>query len=236
MPSCHSTNDIAADWIGKNKAKHGDLFITDHQTRGRGQRGNTWETQSGKNLTFSLVLQVPFIKPKDNFLLTILCSLSLYDALECFFSTGIYIKWPNDIYYYDQKINGLLIENFVKGNAIDFCIAGIGLNVNQLHFNVPNATSMAAIAGQSFDLYEVLQTLLLCFEKRYFDMQTGNRTTIRHEYCQRLYRLDQPHLFMTSENDSFTGIIRSVNDTGYLMVEVNGKIRPFDLKEISFVM
>lgn len=236
MPTCHSTNDIAAEWIGKNKAKHGDLFITDYQTRGRGQRGNTWETQPGKNLTFSVVLQVPFIKPKDNFLLTVLCSLSLYDALESFLHTGIYIKWPNDMYRYDEKITGLLIENFVKGNCIDFCIAGIGINVNQLHFDIPHATSMAAAAGQDFDLYEVLQTLLLCFEKRYFSLQNGKNQELKDEYCQKLYRLDQPHQFKNTDNELFTGVIRSVNETGYLMVEVKGKIKPFDLKEISFII
>ncbi|MCC5929287.1 MAG: biotin--[acetyl-CoA-carboxylase] ligase [Cyclobacteriaceae bacterium] len=236
MPSCHSTNDIAAEWIGKNKAKHGDLFITDYQTNGRGQRGNTWETQPDRNLTFSIVLQVPFIKPKENFLLTVLCSLSLYDTLVSYLNTGIYIKWPNDMYYYDEKITGLLIENFVKGNVIDFCIAGIGLNVNQLYFNTPRATSMAAVAGQTFELNEVLQTLLLCFEKRYNALQQGNKKELKLEYCQKLYRLDQAHSFKSTENELFTGIIRSVNDTGYLMVEVNGKIRPFDLKEISFVI
>src|SRR5690349_7854438 len=159
MPECHSTNDEASRLIeSSSHVVEGTVVITDSQTSGRGQRGNTWITEPGKNLTFSLLMKPTFLNAQDQFLLNKAFSLGLYDYLNATLQATVKIKWPNDMVVNDKKICGILIENQIQGQNIQNSIVGIGLNVNQENFSIPTATSMKVL-GKDFTLENVLHEL-----------------------------------------------------------------------------
>ena len=147
LPSCHSTNDIASEMLNANTAYDGMVVVADHQTQGRGQRGNVWVAEAGQNLTFSLVYKPHFLKPELQFLLNIITSLGIKDVLQQFLLQGIAIKWPNDIYIQGKKVAGVLIESAIKGRQLQHAVIGVGLNVNQTTFSVPTATSLHLMLG-----------------------------------------------------------------------------------------
>ena len=112
------------------------LVTAEFQTAGRGQIGNSWESESGENLLFSLLIHPQNIKASQQFLISQISALSAKEALEAF-TDGLSVKWPNDIYWHDKKIGGMLIENDLSGHTITNCIIGIGLNINQEKFHSP---------------------------------------------------------------------------------------------------
>src|SRR5688572_32157531 len=161
MPECHSTNDEASQLIeSSDNVVEGTVVITNDQTSGRGQRGNTWISEPGKNLTFSLVMKPAFLSAQDQFLLNKAFSLGLYDYLHITLKATVKIKWPNDMLANDKKICGILIENQIQGQNIQHSVVGIGLNVNQENFSMPTATSMKVFERKEFLLENVLEELL----------------------------------------------------------------------------
>ncbi len=139
---------------------HGAVFVTDDQTAGRGQRGNSWEAAPNQNLTFSVLLRPRSIVPVEAFAISMLTSLSIADALEPHLpGRRVMIKWPNDIYVDDLKLCGILIENAFYGSTIGTSIIGIGINVNQTEFlsDAPNPVSMAKLSGATFSLPQLLE-------------------------------------------------------------------------------
>ncbi len=234
MPSCHSTNDIAADLIAKNEDCDGMLVVTGNQVKGRGQRGNSWDSAPNLNLTFSMILETPFLQASENFLLTIITSVALNDLLiECL-DENVSIKWPNDLYHYDRKIAGMLIENYIKQDIIQKTIIGVGLNVNQKLFPIPTATSMFIATGVNYDLHELLERFLLNFESRFLELQNGERKWLRNHYLQRLYRLNVTAKYRAGLEE-FEGIIRGIDEIGRLKVQRGSSMQVFDLKDIQFV-
>ena len=209
-----STNDEACG----TQYKQGDIIVAESQTAGRGQRGHTWESGKGQNLTLS--------------------ALAVADTLASY-TIKTKIKWTNDIYVGDKKIAGILIEHKLQGNAIGRTIAGIGLNVNQTQFSadLPNPTSMATEQGIEFDRDEVLERLQERIMKRYGQLQNGERETLQSDYHTMLYRLDAPYRYALANGDTFIGTIRGVEPTGALKVEdENGKIGCYLFKEIEFLL
>lgn len=232
------------------------------QTSGRGQRGNSWSSAAGENLTFSVVLKFPSgvaaggqepIQAYDQFVLSEITSLSLVDLLA---EHGIQanIKWPNDIYVGEKKICGALIENSLRGEWISHSIIGIGLNVNQRNFDVslPNPTSMvlclhdhdASEAGETigplpdFDLHALLDQFMEIFKgylSRYCHIR-GGYGSLRRMYLSHLWRKDEPSKLIENGRQ-FTGIIRGLSDIGHLLLEMpDGSINEFSYKEISYVI
>lgn len=229
-----STNDEACGL----QYKQGDIIVAESQTAGRGQRGHTWESGKGQNLTLSAVLEPTFLPPTEQFLLSEVIALAVADTLASY-SIKTKIKWTNDIYVGDKKIAGILIEHKLQGNAIGRTIAGIGLNVNQTQFSadLPNPTSMATEQGIEFDRDEVLGRLQECIMKRYGQLQNGERATLQSNYHTILYRLDEGHRYALANGDTFIGTIRGVEPTGALKVEdENGKIGCYLFKEIEFLL
>ena len=129
-----------ADLLKKKKLLKGTIVYTNYQSAGQGQSGNKWESEDGKNLLISIVLFPSFIKPADQFHISMTISLGICDFLKRYIP-GCSIKWPNDIYVNNDKIAGILIENFILGNKIENTIAGIGLNINQDKFSGDAAKS-----------------------------------------------------------------------------------------------
>jgi len=237
LPTCHSTNDIAASLIREGEVWEGIIVITSDQTRGRGQRGNQWEAEAGKNLTFSVILKPTFVTANDQFQLNIAISLGIHDFLSVHFpKEAIKIKWPNDIYHKDRKLGGVLIENALKKYDIETSVVGIGLNVNQTAFANEKAVSMKMASGQSqdYNLEELLATLAESMERNYLLLKNGRQATMKELYLQNLYRYQTPHRFR--QNDQiFEGQIEDVDAFGRLVVLTNGSLRHFSLKEIEFI-
>ena len=161
------------------------------QTAGIGQRGNHWEAEPGKNLTFSLVLHPTFLPAERQFKLTEALSLALVDFLSFFnFHFSVHIKWPNDIYVDGKKICGTLVSTRLQGSQIGSAVCGIGLNVNQVDFPdwVPNPASFALLTGEEYELEPLLEKLLAYMEKRYNELKAG--VDLEPENLEHLLNLD----------------------------------------------
>jgi birA, biotin-[acetyl-CoA-carboxylase] ligase region len=233
VPECHSTNTLAIELSQKATVVEGTVVITHHQTKGRGQRGNGWETAAGMNLTFSLLLHPSFLDVAHQFFLTKVISLALIDFLTDVLRKECLIKWPNDIMVEEKKICGILIENNLSSNRISQSVVGIGLNVNQTSFQISTATSMALASSHSFNLNTQLSLLLEKIEGRYLQLRAGKFQELKEAYHQNLYWRGEIHQFET-RGEIFSGEIKGVDDLGKLIVH-NGSDRVFDLKEIRFV-
>lgn len=234
MPSCHSTNDVASDLLKKQEIEEGTIVITNHQTSGRGQQGNHWEADAGKNITFSLVLKPKALFVVDHFVLNVIISLGVADLVQNILSIGVKVKWPNDVYCNGGKICGILIKNTVKGQVLENSIVGIGLNVNQQHFSYSRATSLSLLSGNTtYDLSQILESLILSIEKRYFQWK-NDVESLWDDYFMNMYWYEEVRTYK-ADGEYFTGIIKGVTKTGRLIVEQENEIRMFDFKTIEFV-
>lgn len=231
LPSCHSTNTYANDYVKENKIVYGWTVYTFDQTKGRGQQGNVWESEANKNLTFSMVFKPEFLNPQDQFQLNMAVSLAIVHFLS---DLGLKaeIKWPNDIFVNDRKIAGILIENQLRGKLFKAAIVGIGLNVNQQLFKTQGATSIFLQNGKEFDLVQSLgyiQTILFSYVER---LRTDIEW-IKKEYHSKLYLRNKPSVFKFG-NDSFVGSIKGVDESGLLQIQTENGLLSFGLKEIKF--
>ncbi len=232
LTTCHSTNEEAYDRIGKEDIPDGMVIITNDQTRGRGQMGNSWESAPGENLTFSLILRPTFLSVNEQFRLTMAISLGILDVLKNY-GPGFSVKWPNDIYYDDRKISGILIQNTLKGRQLDYSIVGIGLNVNQQRFINPTATSLGSIAGKQQDLQIIFETLISQLEARYLLLKNDFTPRLKKEYLQSMYQFGEDHLYKS--NEIFSGRIVDVRSSGELVIETSKGERDFRFKEVEFL-
>jgi len=232
LPSCHSTNDIAVDYANEGKLSEGAIVITHDQTAGKGQRGNHWESAPGKNLTFSVMLKPQFVSIVRQFDLNIIVSLGILDYLKTL-QSGFQVKWPNDIYFEDKKVCGILIQNFLKKQNIDKSIVGIGLNVNQEAFKIATATSLSQINGSTYELQEVLENIASCIEARYLSLRAGAREKLKSAYLDNLYWFGEDHIFKNGK--PFTGRIVDISDEGKLQIETSQGIKSFAMKEVAFI-
>jgi BirA family biotin operon repressor/biotin-[acetyl-CoA-carboxylase] ligase len=234
VPECPSTNTLALQISQQSPAIEGTLVITGHQTSGKGQHGNIWEVEPGLNFTFSLILKPNFLAINKQFYLNIVVCLALKDYLKQKIPDIIYIKWPNDILVHEKKISGVLIENQLQGTAITTSVVGIGLNINQKHFNTFSATSLANLTDSAFDLAVELPVLLAFIEKRYLQLRQGKYEGLMNGYLEALYRRHEKHMFSQGGN-AFEGIIQDLDPFGKLRIKTEGGIRSFGVKEIKFV-
>lgn len=211
--------------------------MAENQYAGRGQQQNGWHAEPGKNLTFSILLKPTFLPVTDQFDLVRAVSLGVFDALAPLLGDKLKIKWPNDIYYADQKLGGMLIENMIQGGQIKNAIVGIGLNINQETFpnHLPNAISLKQILHQDYDLNGLLSEICRHIEAYYLNLKAGKISFVRNTYLKRLYWLNEKKSFRSKEG-MFDGIINNVKDNGMLVVKNNkNEELEFSLKEITFV-
>ncbi|MEA5260076.1 biotin--[acetyl-CoA-carboxylase] ligase [Arcicella aquatica] len=238
MPVCHSTNDIAAEIIQSgNNVFEGMVIITDNQTAGRGQRGNVWEASVGENLTFSLILKPNFLKASEQFKLNVAVSLGVLDCLSEYIDDDLKVKWSNDIYFQNQKMGGILIENTLQGYQIGFSVIGIGLNINQTQFPVPNATSLRNVTTNplKYDLSDLLSELLACIEKNYLAVKNGDYEVLKERYLSNLFRINEFHHFKKN-GQLFLGKIVGIDESGQLGIESDGLVEYYGFQEVAFVI
>lgn len=242
LKTIDSTNSEALRRMGELPS--GTVLAAYEQTAGRGQRGNTWFSEPGKNLTFSIVLKFPagFLAAGDAFLLNCLCSVAAVDFLSGF-GVVASVKWPNDIFVGGRKICGMLLENGLIGSFVAHSVMGIGMNVFQTEFPLVNATSLAlALGGDArpgVDLVQCLERFLRCFEERLqmLDDAAGRRELF-DAYESLLYRRGVTALYHDCLRDEdFEGVIQGVEADGRLcVVDSAGVERRYFFKEISYVL
>jgi BirA family biotin operon repressor/biotin-[acetyl-CoA-carboxylase] ligase len=233
LPTCASTNSEAQGLIVQNRASEGCTVITDFQTAGRGQRGNQWQAAPAENLMLSVVWQPTFLAAAEQFRLSQAVALGLHDWAATLLGPDprLKLKWPNDLYYGNQKLGGVLIENSLSGTKIQYSIIGIGLNINQQEFAVPTATSLANVTGRSYQRETLAARLLECLERRYLQLRAGQVGALRREYLQALYRFQEVHPFIV-DGQTVSGQIVGVEDDGRLAVAIGNELRRFGLQEI----
>jgi BirA family biotin operon repressor/biotin-[acetyl-CoA-carboxylase] ligase len=231
-----STNSHAAFLLSKNKLREGTIIQTNFQTAGRGQMGNSWESEIDKNLLISVILYPNSIGADKQFILSKVISLGIRDFLSGFISE-VFIKWPNDIYVLNDKIAGILIENSIIDNKIESTIAGIGLNINQEHFvsGAPNPTSLKKLTYQEHELGECLTTLAKSLDNRYKQLLNENWPLIDKDYISSLYRYNRWSEYRDS-NGVFEARLSDVSETGVLQLEDRkGRRFEYDFKEVDFI-
>lgn len=234
LPDCHSTNDMALQALRQKEATEGSIFITNHQTRGKGQRGNSWETKPGENLTFSLVLQPKFLDLSEQFLL----NMAISNAIRrCFqeYVPGLLVKWPNDLVIPGfGKIGGILIENLVGSKGWEYAVVGIGLNINQNQFASAQATSLSLVTGNTYPLEELFKLIVVHLEQAYIALKKGKNAVLTQEYLQHLYLIEKWAVFKVDEQE-LEGKIIGLTEIGNLLLELpSGRQQSFGIKEISF--
>jgi BirA family biotin operon repressor/biotin-[acetyl-CoA-carboxylase] ligase len=191
----HSTSSLLRETYD-DSLPHLFTIRTDFQTAGRGQAGNSWESEKGKNLLFSTLLRYPDVSAADQWRLSMLVAVAVREAIALSLSP-LTIKWPNDIYYNDQKLVGILIENTLSGRHIAYTIAGIGINVNQIQWlsNAPNPVSMKQITGEEYDLESILNAFLEAIQR----WEKASTEQLREEYIKHLYRRTGWHPYLERE-------------------------------------
>jgi BirA family transcriptional regulator, biotin operon repressor / biotin---[acetyl-CoA-carboxylase] ligase len=233
-----STNTFTLELLSNERPEEGLVVVADFQSQGKGLDTNTWESERGKNLTFSLVLYPEFAADQQ-FILNKAISLGIYDFLVSELpDQNITIKWPNDIYIGDKKACGILIQNSVIGNKLDYVVAGIGLNVNQKAFtsNAPNPVSMKMLSDIEYNLDKALYTLLQSIFKRYSQVNSGATKLIENDYQKALYHVMEWHEYMLN-GMQINAKITGTNAYGQLLLETKTEnIIVCDLKEVQFIL
>lgn len=230
--STDSTNNFAAKLLAKGLATEGAVIMADHQTGGRGQRGNVWLSESGKNLLSSFVCKPDNLSVERQVVLTWLTSLSVVETLRKF-NIEARIKWPNDIFVGSKKICGILIENQLNGKCIQHAIIGIGLNVAQLEFGDFAATSVSKETGMNYAPIEILHFLRREMEKQFGQLDQISDEQIKNNYMDSLYLLNELAPF-EDESGSFYGTITHVTNTGMLVVQKEKEKVMYGIKEIRY--
>ena len=222
--------DSTNRWLREQGGEENMVVWADYQTAGRGCGTNHWESERGKNLTFSMLLHPHDVPAQKQFHISMAISLALCKALGQHIG-DLSIKWPNDIYWRDGKIGGILIEVTLQGNKVKDCIIGIGLNINQRVFrsDAPNPVSMWQICEQETDCEQLLQEILQAFQEY---MCKSNKD----EYQSMLYRRKGFHPY-ADKDGAFMAEIIDVEDDGHLLLrDDNGQLRRYAFKEVTFVI
>ena len=246
-----STNSYLQNLLDKGEDVADNVVVTDFQTSGKGQGKNVWQSEDGKNLLFSIALDMSFLKAEDQFLLTQIVSVAMINVLKNYLpEENLFIKWPNDIYFNDRKIAGILIKNEIKGIMLGTSIIGIGLNVNQTDFDesLPNPISMKMITGKDYDLEMLLKEICnkLSQQTKVNRQKTSSNSinstfnfqlstfNFQHLYTDKLYRYNQWAFY------EHEGEVKEMMITGYdrfgrlILKEKNDREVVCDLKEILF--
>ena len=219
----------------------GTVIYTPSQTAGRGQKGNSWESEDGKNLTFSLLLKRPPVKARDQFYLSEAASLAVVEALTAEAGEGFTVKWPNDVYWQDKKVCGMLLENSLDGSDITHCIVGIGINVNQERFlsDAPNPVSLINITGREHDLDGLLRQVCSRIEQVVDSLSDeAARRDLHQRYMAALYRNDgEMHPYEDAAGHRFMASVAGIAPDGTLTLQHEDDTRhDYLFKEVRHII
>lgn len=224
---------------GKLRPDQGDcwLITTDSQSQGRGQRDNKWEDEAGKNLLFSFVFCPHQLLAAQQFLLSQVTALSLWQTLLGL-CPGFTIKWPNDLYFQERKVAGMLLEHAVQGNLIQRTVVGIGLNVNQRHFysDAPNPISLYQIVGHELSRQHLLESFIAHFNHYYALLCASETEILRTQYWDALFRNTGWHAYTDLQTGAhfFAKLLAVMPHGGLVLQTTEGQQRTYAFKEVAF--
>lgn len=237
LPVCDSTNAVVMQKLGLSQLENGAIVMADFQTAGRGQRNAHWNAAAGLNLTFTVAL-FPDLPVQYQFYLNLMTSLAVTDSLRPhlgeLLSERLKIKWPNDLYYDQHKLCGILIQNNLRVNMIQSSAIGIGINVNQQHFENIQAISLKSITKTPWDRNALLKDIALGLEERYFQLKALALNQLKQDYLAQLYWYDEWHDFEDAAG-AFRGRIVDIQEDGQLLVDRGRGIKAYKLKEIVYL-
>ena len=227
-----STNNYAAKLLNQTKIPFGAVIMAQFQDDGRGQRGAVWQSKSGENLLFSAILDGSLMKECPPFYLSKCVAVSIKDTLSYFLKHKIHLKWPNDVLVERRKIAGVLIESQWKGNNLFSSIIGVGLNVNQTHFEYGfDATSMKLLSANDYDLKEVLQVLCTKLNFNFNRLLSKEYSDLQQDYLSSLYKYNEKTHFKIGDKLEEV-VLKDVNENGMVSLEMlGGKIKEYDFSQ-----
>lgn len=230
-----STNDLMWELLATKPYGNGFTVVAQAQTKGKGQTGNEWVAEPGKNLTCSLAFK-PNLSSQKLFYLNMLVALAIKKTLADFNLDAV-IKWPNDILVDGKKIAGILIENQIQGRIISQTVVGIGLNINQTNFELNRPiTSMAIELGKEMSPEKIFSTLYKQVDAFYDLLENQHFHTLKKLYTNQLYRMDTWAEYAADNLGRFTGKIIDIDDSGKLVVDTIDRTQyKFDLQTIRFL-
>lgn len=230
-----STNSFAKSLVQQG-AEEGTVVIAEEQYAGRGRFGRRWHSMPGKNLTFSLVIR-PEISPKVIGLLSLYAGLAVAETLERHVSVMPFCKWPNDVMIDGKKICGILSEAVISSGRLEAAIIGIGVNINQTEFSptiTKPTTSLADVAGTTFDRSLILAELLLGLELQYDLIQKRKYQTLVDRWLERTNMLGQ-EVVIDQDGELIKGITKSMADDGGLILTTEGGDRKFLAGDVTII-
>ena len=246
---------VSGQWTDRN-----ERFIrAGYQTAGRGQAGNGWESEPEKNLLFSVLLDTRHTPLQRQFDLNVVVSVALHRTVTTLlqhsgltaprsYSEAVSIKWPNDLYYGDEKLAGILVETAISGGRIEWAIGGVGLNVNQTEWigNAPNPTSLKRITGSEYDLEKLMEDFIASL----VETEKWTHEQFWTYYLGHLYRRDGYWPFVEREVNivptmnadetvpgQFMARIADITPDGEIVLEdKNGLTKKYHFKQIRYVV
>jgi len=232
-----STNDFLKGLYSTQQLENFTIVVAENQTEGKGQRGNLWNTEPHKNLTFSLLIKDSLLPDTSIFDLNIAISLSIIEALEKFKIPQLHIKWPNDILAEDKKIAGILIENIFAARQSVSSVIGIGLNVNQTDLKgFPSASSLKNTTSIEYDKDELLNAISQQIILNYDLLKNGKVDLLWESYHNYLFMKDKLAVFEYPDGVQFTGTIIKVLRNGKIQIQLEDlSYIEFELKEIRLI-
>lgn len=238
LDAINSTNTFLKDLVRMSTVENYTVVVTENQTHGKGQFDNTWSSEKGKNLTFSILCKFSNLEVQHSFYLNCAISLAIYTVIHRYIKKKLKVKWPNDILSSNKKLCGILIENTVSNGKIINAVIGVGLNVNQENFSdeLPNATSLKILSGKEYDKELLLEELIVEIQIQTDLIVAEKFSILKSNYEDVLYRNGIPAMFKNNLYGKFLGKILGITYQGKLVIELeNETLEKFDLKEIEFI-
>lgn len=231
-----STNDYLLRLSSQNPEWEG-VVMAHYQSAGKGMGTNKWESESGKNLLFSILLHPRWLPVNSQYLLSMAEAVAIKDVLSRYVS-DITIKWPNDIYWRDKKISGTRIDTNICGGSISDMVIGTGINVNQRTFvsDAPNPVSLWQITNAEHDAETILRQIVDAFGNYCLQLREGDHSAVIRRYHQGLYRREG--LFAYRDiNGEFEAAISEVMPNGVLrLLRKDGSMSEYMFKEVEFIL
>ena len=243
LQTVHSTNSFLRELNGDDASFDMELATTEFQTAGRGQKGNSWESEQSKNLLFSILLHPVYVQPSKQFCISEAIALAVVKSLkeivaEESVAKDFSVKWPNDIYWKNKKIAGILIENELFGSTIRDCIVGVGININQQIFlsDAPNPVSLYNILGVNTIVEEVFDAIIKQFVANVSMIENGQTALLHNEYMDSLFRRKGIYPYRDADSE-FMATIKDVREDGRLiLIDSDNKERIYEFKEVAIVL
>lgn len=230
-----STNDYALELHTDEDV----CVVSDYQSKGKGMGTNVWESEQGKNLLFSILVHPLWLDIRQQFLISMAHAVALREVLSQVVPNPdmLTIKWPNDIYYGDRKISGTRIDANLNGFSLQDMVIGTGININQKVFisDAPNPISLVNITGKEYGRDEILEKIILSFEKYMSMLSDGDSSKVTELYHQYLYRREGLYHYR-DENGDFMAELMSVAPSGIMSLKrENGAISEYEYKELVYL-